>query len=76
MVQLELKRHRMELRMQGCCGEQQGEDRKTQPRMQAGSPIPAQAATGNAGRGFIRCLALVCIHGKKKTRALLSPVLS
>lgn len=58
----------MELKMQGCCGEQQGEDGETWPLVLARSPIPTRAAMGSAGSGFIRCLALVCIHGKKKTQ--------
>lgn len=76
VVQLELKTHGMEVKMQGCCGEQQSEDGKSRPCLQARSPIPTRAATGNAGSGFIRRLALVCIHGKKKNTELCSALSS
>lgn len=53
MVQMKLKYRDgdknagIKIKMQGCCEQQQDEDREIQPHVQARSPIPTWAALGN-----------------------------
>lgn len=60
MVQMEVK-HRdgdkntgIKLKMQGCCGQQQDEDREIQPHVQARYPIPPCAALGSTSSKVVR----------------------
>lgn len=71
MVQLEPKRSEMELKIQGCFGEQWVKMGTRRLAHRPHLPCPLEQPWGMQAAG-LRCLALVYIRGKKKTRALLS----